>query len=114
MPSFVIATFDEMVKLLKEYVRKRGGLPDRKDCWQGQKIGDWCARQRKLKEKEAPSLTSARMKKLESVKGWWWDEEGKTHQEWRKQFDMVREFFIKESKGKLDDGYTTLSLLPFP
>ena len=57
-------------QLVLEYVKKFGTLPSYKTVYKGVKIGIWRCNQ--LQAKKKGNLSSERIKKVETVDGWFW------------------------------------------
>jgi superfamily II DNA or RNA helicase len=66
--------FDEMCEQVDTWVNKNGKIPSSRSKDKTEKqLGNWVSRQRQDKKKV--SLTNDKIKKLELIKGWYWDKD---------------------------------------
>ena len=91
--------WDENYQLLKTYVDDEKEIPVRSfttTC--GINLGIWCSKQRSNKKKGG--LLPVRIKLLEEISGWWWEQDLK--QKWYEDLSKTTEFVIEN--GKIPSG----------
>ena len=84
--------WDNKYVLVTEYVKKYEKLPMSTTVYKEQPIGKWCSKQRTEFRKKI--LTDERIKKMESIKGWYWklDSDKINNDNWTKNYKLLEEY----------------------
>lgn len=77
----------EGLELLHDFAKRHGRVPAEKETWRGQRIGRWCAEQRRVRHDPASAAA------LGAVPGWTWD--GPEIASWQEWYDLLSAF-VKE------------------
>ena len=86
--------WNEMIKLLNNYVKKYKNIPTGKCIYNSIKLGVWCDSQRTYYKKN--KLPEERIEKLKKIDGWYW--EFKSDDNWNNLYDLLTQYVNKNKK----------------